>query len=204
MLDQFATEKEKHKLRSTIKKVLRLQKKDRFISKLTGPPRINYLNSIFTDAFFIHVIRDPRATVSSLMRAPFWKERGGYNSPWWKNGLPKDLIKKWIDSGRSPIVLAGIQWKHIVDITWNESKIIDNRRYIEVRYEEFVNSPIETIKLILCKVGLPESQNIQHNIFSIGVKKDMNYKFRQYLKASEIDLIERITYQTAKRCGYMF
>ncbi len=204
MLDQFATEKENLKINSVIRKVLLFQGKDRFFAKLTGPPRINYLNSLFPGAFFIHVIRDPRATVSSLMRVPFWKEHGGFNNPWWRNGLPQDAIKEWIDSGRSPIALAGLQWKNIVDVTWQESKIIDDSRYIELHYENFVNSPYKILKEVLNKVGLSESQNIRRHIYSIEMIKDMNYKFRQNLKNIDIHRIERITSQTAKKAGYIF
>jgi hypothetical protein len=108
LLNKFASENEKHRISSVINKVLLLQGKRRFFAKYTGPSRMNYLNSIFPDAFFVNVIRDPRANVSSLLRVPFWKKGGGQGNPWWQNGLSKDSIDDWINSGKSPVALGAI------------------------------------------------------------------------------------------------
>lgn len=58
-----------------IRKLLISEGKLRFCAKFTGPPRIWFLNKLFPDAFFIDVIRDPRAVVASLLSVDFWKER---------------------------------------------------------------------------------------------------------------------------------
>ncbi len=57
--------------------ILKCQGKKRFLSKLTGPPRIHYLSTIFPDACFIHLLRDPRTTVPSLLRVSFWRHYNG-------------------------------------------------------------------------------------------------------------------------------
>ena len=63
---------------------------DRLLLKITGWPRIGYLNEIFEDASFIHIVRDGRAVASSLLHVDFW--RGWYGPHGWRAGLlsPED------------------------------------------------------------------------------------------------------------------
>jgi hypothetical protein len=203
MIDQIASEKEKNSISTTIAKVLFFQGKKRFFAKLTGPPRMNYLNSIFPDAFFINVIRDPRATVSSLLRVPFWKNAGGHDKEWWRNGLGRESIQQWIDSGKSPIVLSSLQWKQVVEVAWHEKENIDEDRYMEIHYEEFVRDPFKVTEDIADGVNLSRSRSMRRYINSIGTVKNMNHKFTKNLSPSDIRLIEKITFQTATRAGYL-
>ncbi len=83
-LEPLFDAQEEKKLRSVFEKTLKYQGKTRLATKLTGPPRISYLRSIFPDAVFVHVVRDGRAVVDSLLRVDFWKEKGGLVSPFWK------------------------------------------------------------------------------------------------------------------------
>jgi hypothetical protein len=108
LVGQSATDVERYKTRRMIAKVMSYQGKKRFAAKLTGPARIEYLNSIFPDAIFIHVVRDGRAVVNSLMKAGFWKKRGGYDRPWWQNGLTKEDFEIYNQYSKSPIALAAI------------------------------------------------------------------------------------------------
>lgn len=89
---QKASKAEKEAIIKYIQILLRFQRKKRFFAKFTGPPRICFLQSIFSDAYFIHVIMDPRAVVNSLLKVKFWQEGGGLKRPWW-GGLP-DIYKR--------------------------------------------------------------------------------------------------------------
>lgn len=200
--NRCATVIEKRRVLALISQVLRCQGKKRFFSKLTGPPRIQYLNSIFPNAYFIHVIRDPRANISSLLKVPFWKENEGYTRPWWTNGLSPDAINEWVIWGRSPVALAAIQWREIIETAWQEKKIISKNRYIEIRYEDFVKDPIEILNSTCNQVGLEPSKNIWQYTHSTGKVYDMNYKYKKNLTENEIKLIEKITNSAAKQAGY--
>jgi len=197
-----ATAEELDNITSCITKVLQYQQKSRFFTKFTGPPRIHYLDSIFRDAYFIHVIRDPRAVVSSLFKATFWKEGGGLVRPWWRRGLTDNDIEQWEASDRSPVVLNAVQWRRVVELTWEEKESILSERYLEIRYEDFVEEPHEALSMVFEKVGLKDS-NVSHRyVSSIGGLINMNYKYREHLRVEEIAMIEKITGQTAKRVGY--
>ena len=74
-------------MRATVAGVLRYHGKARFAAKLTGPARISYVSSIFPEARFVHVVRDGRAVVQSLMKVEFWGARDRMTRPAWENGL---------------------------------------------------------------------------------------------------------------------
>jgi omega-hydroxy-beta-dihydromenaquinone-9 sulfotransferase len=202
LIKHSAGQEEKEKITSLIKKVLRFQGKDRFFSKLTGPPRIKYLSSIFPDACFINVIRDPRANISSILRVPFWEQNDGYSKPWWENGLSNESIYEWTKYGRTPVALCAVQWKEILEITWQEKKLIDSERYVEIRYEEFVKNSYDVLTNAFNLFDLPLSHNVFSYVNSIGKVYDMNYKYHNNLKSCEIDIINKITSITAGKAGY--
>ena len=204
MINQVANETEKRRIRTVIKKVLTLQGKQRFFAKFTGPPRICYLKSLFPDAYFVHVLRDPHAIVASLLKVPFWGKGSGIEKPWWRNGLCQAYVEEWINNERSPAALAAVQWKQVVELAWQESKLLDTSRYIELRYEDFVSNPHGTLQKILDKVNLPYSQSVQRYINSIGKVQNINFKYKQNLTHSDILLIEKITLNTARKAGYIF
>ena len=204
LIGQTASAKERRQVVEYLKKILRFQGKPRFFAKFTGPPRIHYLNSIFPDAYFIHMIRDPRPVVSSLLNAEFLVRLGWLKKPWWRNGLPDNYVKEWEGTGRSPIALAAVQWKWIVELTWKEKALIPSERFLEVRYENFVKQPHETLRDIFRRVHLSDSAAAHDYISSVGKIENMNFKYKTFLNPKDIALVERITGETAKRAGYDF
>ena len=182
-------------------KVLRYHGKKRLFVKLTGPPRIQYLDSIFPNSQFIHVIRDPRAVVSSLMQVAYWAEKGGLEKPFW-TGLLEEDIAAWEENGRSPIALAAVQWKRVVEQTWQEKSRLPGKKYIELRYEDFVEEPRLSINEVFARLDLVPSPNAEKYLASIGKPKNMNFKYKKNLNPEEISLVESLTRSTALKAGY--
>ncbi len=200
---QKATEVEKEAVIKYVTKILKFQRKKRFFAKFTGPPRICFLQSIFPNAYFIHVIRDPRAVVNSLLKVRFWQEKGGLTKPFWK-GLPEEYLQEWERRDRSPIALAALQWKRVVALTWEEKQYVLPGHFIEVRYEDFVEKPHEYLTEIFHKLELEDSPEAHKYISSIGKLRNMNYKYKQNLSKKDIKIIEEITKDIANKVGYIF
>ena len=95
-----ATADEIQCLRSIVRSHLRYQGRRRFVNKNTrNARRIGYLSAVFPDALFVHVARDPRATVASLLRVHFWPTM----PIWWcQNRTPEQLV----NDGRDAVALA--------------------------------------------------------------------------------------------------
>lgn len=204
LIDRSASESVQAEVSRYVSRVLRLQGKARLFAKLTGPPRITYLLSLFPDAGFIHVIRDPRAVVASLMSVGFWERLGGFDGPWWQNGLTPLCLNEWEASGRSPAALAAIQWRRILEVAEAERRRVPPGRYLEIRYEAFVDAPHRSVSTVFDRMGLDDDPAAHRYLNGVGRLVKMNDKFRRLLAPAEIRMVERITGGWAARKGYRF
>jgi hypothetical protein len=204
LIFQKANENEKKLLRKTIKKTLYYHGKERFITKITGPSKIEYIKSIFNDAVFIHIIRDPRAVVSSLLRVDFWVKNNGLNRPWWKTMNKKILLSEWKKYEKNPAALAALQWVEIVKTTWNEKKRLQNQKFIEIHYEDFVKQPNKVLSFLFERTGLKYSYEVEKYLNLMGRIRYSPKNFKKFLQKSDIKLVESITGNTAKVAGYEF
>ena len=179
------------KINQKIIQLLDFQNKSVFAQKFTGPGRITYLHSLFPDAYFINIIRDGRAVVNSLMNVNFWKERGGYEKPWWNEGLKEDDIDLWKNSDYNPYVLAAVQWAKVVTSTREEAKILPKNQYLEVKYEDFIKQPNIVFNQISALSGLPQI-NKGYDLFPQKNIINQNKKFRDQLQTKDLQLIEEV------------
>ncbi|NNG00352.1 MAG: sulfotransferase [Desulfobacteraceae bacterium] len=206
LMGQKPSGDEKRNITGVIHKVLGYQCKNRFFNKMTGPARIGYLSGLFPDACYVHIIRDPRAVVSSLLKVNFWVRNGGLDAPWWQNGLREEYLNVWKDSGRNPAVLAAVQWRQIIENARHETGFgtHERKKYIEIKYETFLEDPENTINEILKFCGLTKSNKVYENLKKRVRIKNMNYKFHDNLSHEDIDAVESVTRFVSKKLGYQF
>ena len=115
---------------------LKFHHRPRFIHKNTNNSlRIPYLNELFPDAKFIHIIRDGQAAAMSLCHVDFWD-----NMPLWWDGR---TTKEYLREGEDPLVLAGRHWQKTVMAARSTAKDLPSTRYMELKYEDFVSQPAE-------------------------------------------------------------
>ncbi len=76
LLRADVTPRVRKQIRGVIARMLTAQR-SRMLVKLTGWSRIGYLNEIFEDAKFIHIVRDGRAVANSYVHINEWQWRGG-------------------------------------------------------------------------------------------------------------------------------
>ena len=190
------------RVRNALQRTMCYQGKCRFATKLTGPGRIHYLLSIFPDARFVHVVRDGRAAVESLMRVEFWREKGGLDAPFWANGLHADALNDWEKSGRDPVVLAAHQWKKIIETTRDEATASASGCHIEVRYEDFVTASDAVINKLSEWDGLEQKASIVNtDIVKTGLS-NMNRKYLDVFNHRQIATLNRIMGPMLEQIGY--
>lgn len=204
LIDKKPAVHESERARSYVKKILLLQNKKRFFTKLTGPSRICFLLNVFPEASFINIIRDPRAVVNSLLNVNFWKNYGGCKRPWWQNGLPGEYIDEWKKYDNSAVSLAAVQWKRVIELTDDEKELLAACRYIEIRYEDFVEKPHEALSTIFQTFHLPDSKRAHRYVTSLGGLFNQNVKYKKKLSKEDIFIIEEITGKVASGKGYDF
>jgi len=180
-----ASREEIERVRAAVLKTVRYQGRKRFSAKLTGPGRISYLSSIFPDAVFIHVIRDGRAVVNSLLRVAFWKQGGGLERPYWRNGFPDEFRGEWENTGKQATVLAALQWRNIIEQSRKEAESLRENQYYEVRYEDWVNDPVVASAGLLDCCGLPASAGVERYIRSTQKVRNMNSRASKVTDAGE-------------------
>jgi hypothetical protein len=187
-----ATDEERRTVRRAVSRLLQLQRKERFAAKITGPPRMYFLGSIFPDACFVHVIRDARAVVNSLLKVGFWKRSGARSRPKWNNGLPEGWESEWESYGATPAALAAIQYRTIVELARSESRAIGPEKYLEVTYEEFVSDPKVLMQRIEAFAGLPYSDRVAMYVGKQGKYSDMNRSGFDALSTADIEAVEKV------------
>jgi hypothetical protein len=191
------------RVRSAVQSVLAWQGRQYFATKLTGPGRIHYLNSIFPGAHYVNVIRDARAVVSSLMQVDFWEGNGGLERPYWKNGLDRQVVASWQANGSDPVVLAAMQWKFIVESTREEAGQLPGGRYMEVRYEDFVATPDEVAGSIFDFAGLEFSADMSWWAANTCKLTDMNAMRQKGLGETEVRKVESVAGVLLDELGYI-
>ncbi|MEM7220401.1 MAG: sulfotransferase [Pseudomonadota bacterium] len=157
LLGRDASTGEREALRSALEKVRRYQGRDRVTAKMTGPGRIQYLNSIWPDVYVVQVIRDGLGVVRSLLNVNFWKNRGGYEKPWWFGHDLEDELEVWRSEGSEPGALAALQWRHIIETSRREARELLGDRYIELKYESFLEDSVGGLRGLYEHVGLDPS-----------------------------------------------
>lgn len=203
LLGETAPERVRRRLTAVAARLLRYQRRSTFVAKLTGPPRIGYLRSIFPDARFIHVIRDGRAVVHSLLNVAFWRDNGGLERPWWSGGLTDQSLDAWRASGGRADVLAALQWKTILDVARRESAAqLDGRRYLEIRYESFVADPDATLTRMYDFCGLPPCPRPHEYLSGRRPRREMKDRYRADFSEERIQRLTETMEPWLSALGY--
>ena len=202
LIETRASPEERDRVRATVSKVLRYQGKPRFAAKVTGPPRMGYLTSVFDDALFVHVVRDPRAVVQSLLRVPFWRNTARLHEPAWRDGLTEADLELWERHGHSAVALAALEWRAVIRTARREASPLGAGRYREVRYEDFVADPHAVLDQLLSFCELRESA-APHDFLDLRFElRDMNRRWREELSPAEVGLFDEAAGDLLAELGY--
>lgn len=174
-----------------------IKKKERFVNKHPrNSVRLKYINKIFPDAYYIHVVRDGRAVVNSIikkiMRESSRKEIPFGNfckPPNWRKYLDDDIIKQ-----------TALQWREIVQYIINNTEKFGDR-YYEIKYEDLCLNTQEKFASIFKFADLDVSGEILDNIPKY--LNDMNFKYKEEFSQDQINVINRIQKDLLQKFGYI-
>jgi sulfotransferase family protein len=177
-------------------------KRSRMLVKLTGWSRIGFLNEIFEDAKFIHIVRDGRAVASSLLHINSWQWRGWYGPYSWRYGpLSPEDHAAWEASNRSFVVLAGLQWRIHSRAIEAARQTLDPKRFLEVRYETLCEQPLETCLRVLEFAELDRAADFERQVKKTPMK-DMTARWRADLSAEQQAQLTDVLREDLQRYGY--
>ena len=173
----------------------------RFIGKVTGWGRIGFLNEIFPDARFIHLVRDGRAVASSLLNVSWWRGWGGPEN-WNWGPLSVENQKEWEEHHRSFVALAGIQWKMLVASIREAAAAIDSDRFFETRYEQLCTDAVAETRRIIEFCGLSWSRRFERTVGQFGYAS-MNDKWKSDLTPDQGATLEEVLAGELRLLGYL-
>ncbi|MEN8246679.1 MAG: sulfotransferase [Thermodesulfobacteriota bacterium] len=163
----------------------------RFLNKSpSNSVKIDFLNELFPDAVFIHMIRDGRAVARSISVGRFSHGRfSGAKIPGWQ-----DILK------RPAIESCGLQWKKTVEFIQASLEKIPSERVLAVRYEDFVARPVEIMQRVGETCGLQWNDEILTQV--AGGLRSRNYKWKDTFSQAEIDLLNDLLGRLLTELGY--
>jgi hypothetical protein len=193
------TTRVKKQLHSAFEQMLTSQR-NRLLLKITGWPRIGYLNEVFEDARFVHILRDGRAVASSLLHVNFW--RGWYGPQGWRAGLlsPEDQAT-WESYDRSFTALAGLEWRIQMRAIEAARRELDPKLFYEVRYESFCEQPVETYRQVLEFAELPQSKVLEQAVEAASIRSTSN-RWRDDLTPGQQAILDELLRPDLERYGY--
>jgi hypothetical protein len=175
--------------------VMRAQRRGRFVNKATrNVRRLRYVNALLADVSFVHVVRDPRATVASLLRVGFWPD-----TPVWCEG---DVTPRaWLRRGGDETELAARLWACDIQRTLTDREAIAPERIVDVRYEVLVADPWGTVSALGRWAELPVTAAFRRTCSSFSTT-DRNGSSRTTLTKSQLDTVTQVAGPVAERIGY--
>lgn len=178
------------------------QNKPVFLHHLTGWPRSGFIREVFPDARFIHVVRDGRAVASSYLHWPLW--RGWLGPEGWRFGpLPDAYAREWEEGDRSFALLAGLEWKILMDAFAAAEVLVPSHQWIQIRYEDFVTDPIASSKKLLGFMQLPWSEHFKSQLSSYSLSKTRTEGFRSSLTGPQLEMLDLSLGEHLRRFGYL-
>ena len=194
------TNRNRAKLRAAFQQIP-VKGRDRLLIKITGWPRLGFLNEIFPDAKFVHILRDGRAVANSLLNVDFW---WGWRGPenWRMGPLSPELMAIWEQYDRSFVALAGLQWNIFLNAMENAQASVDPERFLLLKYEDLCAEPASALKRVLEFSELPWDPRMatvgrEHRLSS------RNPKWQQDLTEEQQRILETITSEYLEKYGYL-
>lgn len=182
-------------VQTRIASLLRFQRRPRFVNKNTrNTRRLRYVQELLGQPLFINVVREPRATVASLLRVAFWPSMTVWSE---ENVSTRD----WQQQGRDPAELAALLWASDVGRSLEDKEMIPADRYLEIRYESLVEDSRNTLEKVLSLTGLEATPRFQKSLESFRIV-DANKKYSAQLSQDQLDIVLSITGPLAERLGY--
>jgi omega-hydroxy-beta-dihydromenaquinone-9 sulfotransferase len=194
------TEKTKRRVRAAMSEIT-TEKRDRLLLKITGWPRIGFLSEIFEDAKFIHVIRDGRAVVNSMVNVYFWR---GWEGPqdWGWGELSPAQKEEWERHDQSFVVLAALQWKILMDAVESAKTSLSKDNFLELKYEDLCSDPLDTFGTVTEFCGLKWTAGFEREIGKRELT-NTNDRFKQDLTAQQQRDLEEVLGDYLRRYDYL-
>jgi len=168
---------------------------ERFVSKNTANSmRIELLNEIFPDAYFVHISRNPYCVISSLLNVKFWPNL----QLWWSVKTPLQLES----DGRNKYEIAGTHWSNQLDQIFKAKQLLSANRFINVSYERLVTNTGTELKKIFEFCELSFSSEVESAVTLLNVNSNSLDKWKYIDNIGNYKAANAAIQQRAVNLGY--
>ncbi|MFK7903324.1 MAG: sulfotransferase [Nitratireductor sp.] len=222
----------RNKIRETLFKLANVSDatEERLIEKtVSNTLRVPFIEQVFPDALYVHLVRDGRAVSESALR--LWQappDKGGlmrklkdlplsqYGYLFWfalnyVKGLFKgrsggavwgpryDGIMQDIES-TSLLNVVARQWKHSVALASNDLAKVDAERVFTIRFEDLISDP-KKVKALVEFIGAKNESALIDKLNSSFDRSNLE-KWRDKMSEQDVKLVESEIFNELKRHGY--
>lgn len=175
-------------VRRATAQVLRGQRRRRLLVKVTGWSRVAYFDRIFPDARFVSLRRDPRAVISSWIKAGWLDTTSPPDSDAWQWGdVEPMLFELWRELGGGPILSVALKIHlDLADIAAN-LELVPGRRH-ELWYEDLIREPGPALQELCAFAGLDWTPRFAAEVEAMGFY-DPSGKWRRHLTEADGELV---------------
>jgi hypothetical protein len=167
-----------------------------FVNKRIGNNwRIPLLVAAFPHARFVEIVRDGRAVAYSLSRVDWWEDS---DLPWLGGGSPRD----WQDAGLDAWDLCAHNWVAELDAIAIGLHTVASEQRLQLRYEDFVASPVKTLERVAAFAGLGADPAWRQTLAGLRYP-DRNESWRTQLDPHLVRRIEADQAGKLKEYGYV-
>ena len=162
------TDEARQRLRWAFERIA-TRRRTRVLAKITGWPRVDYLRDVFPAATFVHVARDPRAVVHSMLGVSWWRGREGPER--WRWGpLEPELERLWERHGRTAFALACLQMRIYWRALEAAERRLERKRLVTVGYSELCRRPEDVLSEIAAACRLSVGPELERAIWRIPLE----------------------------------
>jgi len=176
-----------------IRRLCRAHGNPRFLGKLVGRPvKVNLFHHLYPDAYFVHVTRELKPTLSSLLKVDFYTDWGRHLDEWPWEKIPAPLLDFYERTGRSNLIGAAIGLylnRRKVD---EQLQAVDRDHVLEIPYAGFVEDPVASARAIAGRLHLDFSDAFADRIAARSIYGGADEKWRRHLKADVSDQIDAL------------
>ncbi len=168
--------------------------------KITGWPRMGYLYEAFPDAKFIHVVRDGRAVVNSIMQIDFWE--GWKGTKGWRGlDMTPEQKQRWDASGQSFVTLGAMELSDMFDAMVAATPLVPTEQFFEIRYEDLCDDPVGSFTDVTDFCDLAMTSDFEQAIVDFGFR-NTNDKWQRDLTELQQRQLEEELAPHLHRWGY--
>jgi hypothetical protein len=171
-------------VRAAVGRILHHQGRARFLAKVTGWSRIAYFDRIFPDGRYVWLNREPRAVVSSWVKAGWLDVTSSPDSDGWQWGdVSAPYYTLWRELGGDPLLSAALKIQlDLDDIRANMAQVPG--RAVRLEYEDLIREPVVFMRRLADFADLEWDRSFERFLASFTFH-DQRDKWRRHLSEAD-------------------